>query len=514
MGSVKSYNNGTLMKLTPKPARLGGIIAGVNPDEAVTMAQFNALQDGTVDVSRVELAESGTAAAPVITWDGDTDTGLYRIGANNIGFSANGAKVLDIATTGLAVTGTLSATTTVTATTLFFSGDGAVGAPTYSFVSDTDSGVYRIGANNIGVAVNGAKVLDVATTGLTVTGALSSTTTLAAGTSFNVGTDQTFTKEVNHTVSVSAATTAATVGGSLTINSGDGATSGNGGALTVTPGTGGTTGTGGALNLTSGLGGSASGNSGVVNIRSGNETGTDLSGNVNVTTGTTASANSGDLTVRTGAVATLGNSGAYSAGSGVSTTSGDSGTVTVSSGNATAGTSGNLIFASGTGTTSSGSVTISSGNASAGTAGNIVFTPGTTSSATVSPIVVATSNLAVKPLNTASVATGAAITGKQLVDGYIAITGGTGNVQLPDTADVTTALGASPAGTVLEFTVNAVGMTATNTATFVVGANMTVPSAPVITGGGTLTLTQDTQEIGVFKLVFITATTTKLFRIA
>jgi hypothetical protein len=50
--------------------------------------------------------------------------------------------------------------------------NGTVSLPAYSFASDLDSGVYRIGANNIGVAVNGAKVLDVATTGLTVTGTL------------------------------------------------------------------------------------------------------------------------------------------------------------------------------------------------------------------------------------------------------------------------------------------------------------------------------------------------------
>lgn len=40
-------------------------------------------------------------------------------------------------------------------------GDGAVGSPAFSFSGDTDTGIYRIGANNIGVAVNGVKVLDI-----------------------------------------------------------------------------------------------------------------------------------------------------------------------------------------------------------------------------------------------------------------------------------------------------------------------------------------------------------------
>lgn len=414
MGSVKSYNNGTLMKLTPKSARLGGIIAGVNPDEAVNKAQLDAVQQGTVDVARVELSASGTAAAPVITWDGDTDTGLYRIGANNIGITANGAKVVDIATTGVAVTGLISATTTVTA------GTGLV-----------------------------------------------STTTTAVGTALTVGTDQTFAKEVNHTITVATTTTAATAGANLTLLGATGATSGAGGDIIVTGGTGGATAAsvGGAITVTTGVSGAGGGASGALSVKSG--------------IGTTGT-----------------------------------GTVALGSGNASAGGSGALTVSTGTGTTSTGAITLSTGNASAGTAGNVLLSPGTTSSTTVSPIVIATSNAVIKPLATASVATGAAITGKQLVDGYIAITGGTGNVQLPDTTAITTAIGASPAGTVLNFTVNAVGMTGTNTVTFVVGANMSVASAPAITGGGTLTLTQDTQVIGVFKLVFITATTTKLFRIA
>lgn len=51
--------------------------------------------------------------------------------------------------------------------------NGTVGAPAYTFGSDQDSGWYRIGADNWGLALAGAKVLDVATTGLSVTGTLS-----------------------------------------------------------------------------------------------------------------------------------------------------------------------------------------------------------------------------------------------------------------------------------------------------------------------------------------------------
>ena len=123
---------------------------------------------------------AGTVGLPAIYLSTDTTTGLYRIGANNDGFAVSGAKVLDIASTGLGVTGTLSAT----GVSSFAA--GTVGAPSIYLGSDTTTGLYRIGANNDGFAVSGAKVLDIASTGLGITGTLklagatSGTTTVIA----------------------------------------------------------------------------------------------------------------------------------------------------------------------------------------------------------------------------------------------------------------------------------------------------------------------------------------------
>lgn len=87
--------------------------------------------------------------------------------------------------TGLTTALTKDGQTTATARIPFASGiglgDGTVALPAVNFTADTDSGVYRIGANNIGVAVNAAKVLDVSTTGLAVTGTFSSTSTIGTG---------------------------------------------------------------------------------------------------------------------------------------------------------------------------------------------------------------------------------------------------------------------------------------------------------------------------------------------
>jgi hypothetical protein len=133
---------------------------------------FGVTSAGTVTGIAIAAMASGTVGAPGLSFTADTDTGFYRIGANNLGVAAAGAKVLDVSATGLGVVGTV------------LSGDGAVGAPAVSFTSDPDSGMYRIGANNVGVAVNGAKVLDVATTGMAVTGVLSATSTVTSSGAF------------------------------------------------------------------------------------------------------------------------------------------------------------------------------------------------------------------------------------------------------------------------------------------------------------------------------------------
>ena len=123
---------------------------------------------GSVDV------KDGLVGTPSITFSSDLDTGLYRIGANNLGVSANGSKVLDIGTTGLGVTGS------ITTSTNFIASVGAAATPSMYFTGDPDTGLYWIGANNLGVSANGSKVLDIGTTGLGVTGSITTSTNFIA----------------------------------------------------------------------------------------------------------------------------------------------------------------------------------------------------------------------------------------------------------------------------------------------------------------------------------------------
>jgi hypothetical protein len=114
----------------------------------------------TLDTNGQFQFSDGTVSLPGVSFINDTDCGMYRIGTNNVGVAVAGAKVLDISATGLLVVGTT------------LSGSGTVSLPGFAFSADTDCGMYRIGTDNIGLAVNGAKVLDIATTGLTITGTL------------------------------------------------------------------------------------------------------------------------------------------------------------------------------------------------------------------------------------------------------------------------------------------------------------------------------------------------------
>jgi len=44
--------------------------------------------------------------------------------------------------------------------TVLQTGDGTVSAPSHSFTDDTDTGLYRIGTNNVGLSAGGVKVLE------------------------------------------------------------------------------------------------------------------------------------------------------------------------------------------------------------------------------------------------------------------------------------------------------------------------------------------------------------------
>lgn len=67
---------------------------------------------------------------------------------------------------------------------------GSVSAPGIVFTGDIDSGWYRIVANNWGLALNGAKVVDFSTTGIAITGTLTVSGTYDVTGNFSVNTNK------------------------------------------------------------------------------------------------------------------------------------------------------------------------------------------------------------------------------------------------------------------------------------------------------------------------------------
>lgn len=81
---------------------------------------------------------NGTNALPSLTFDSDTDTGIYRVGADNPAVTVGGTKIQEWTSNGLRVA------------------NGAVATPSLSFINDTGSGLYRNGASDLRFAVAGA----------------------------------------------------------------------------------------------------------------------------------------------------------------------------------------------------------------------------------------------------------------------------------------------------------------------------------------------------------------------
>lgn len=68
----------------------------------------------TLSATGVSSFAAGTAGAPSITFTGDTDTGIFHVGANSLAITTNGAAVLTADASG--VNGVIGATTPTTAT--------------------------------------------------------------------------------------------------------------------------------------------------------------------------------------------------------------------------------------------------------------------------------------------------------------------------------------------------------------------------------------------------------------
>jgi hypothetical protein len=407
--SIKKINN----KATLVPAgRLGGIAAGVSPTDAVNKEQLDAIQAGTVDLARIEMSADGTAALPVITRDGDLNTGIYFIAADNIGVAAAGANVLDIGTTGLVVTGAVRATTTVTAS----STTDATTKDTGAIITEGGIGVEK-------AVFVGGKITTSDTTAstTTTTGAL----VVAGG---------------------------AGIAGALFVSTTTPASISATGVLTVTNATASTTKDTGAVIVEGGVG-----------IEK------EIFAGLSINAGTYLT--SGNGTVSLPAIGPISdpNSGLY------------------------------VIAADNLGMALGGAKVLDMRTTGLEVVGRVVKRPTAT---------------------TVAANSGTTLTAAMMLSGYVEVTGTTGSLVLDSVANLTTALGTSPAGTTFEFTLNTMGgtpMTAGNTVTITAPASCTFMKQFNTTDAATAFVAVTTATAGVhlstFRVVYNTATTIIVQRI-
>jgi hypothetical protein len=113
---------------------------------------------GNLSSNGVEVID-GSAATPAYAFTNDLDTGLYRVSTNDLGIAAGGALIAEFYSGGLYFG---AGSTTIQAR------DGAVGGPAYSFSGDTDTGMYRVGADSLGITTGGTNRATVSNSGVII----------------------------------------------------------------------------------------------------------------------------------------------------------------------------------------------------------------------------------------------------------------------------------------------------------------------------------------------------------
>ena len=115
----------------------------------------------TATVSGRLFLANGTAALPSLSFTSDTDTGIYRFGANSIGFAANGATpfALDDTFASFSVTlgGTYGQFANDVGANRFMIAFGSAALPGFTFIGDQDTGWYWENVNILGLSTGGVK---------------------------------------------------------------------------------------------------------------------------------------------------------------------------------------------------------------------------------------------------------------------------------------------------------------------------------------------------------------------
>jgi len=109
----------------------------MHPDDDEVGAVAAGVLRASIVAQGIRSDQAGTAANPSVFWTGDTNTGLYHSAADEVSVALGGAQAAEFTVGGLRVP------------------DGAVGAPSYSFLNETNTGLFRNGGGGACLAAGG-----------------------------------------------------------------------------------------------------------------------------------------------------------------------------------------------------------------------------------------------------------------------------------------------------------------------------------------------------------------------
>lgn len=102
------------------------------------------------------LIDGGSAASPFLAFRVDTNTGIYRIGADTLGVATAGVERIRVASSGNVLIGGLT-----TRKILLVNGTGGVASPQYTFYQDENTGVYSDAADHLKFTAGGTQHMEI-----------------------------------------------------------------------------------------------------------------------------------------------------------------------------------------------------------------------------------------------------------------------------------------------------------------------------------------------------------------
>jgi hypothetical protein len=117
---------------------------------------------GQKTFSAAIFAADGTVSLPGYSFSADSDTGIFRAGANQINIATNGVERIGI------TTGDVNISTSSNLNSLNIrTEDGSAASPSHTFSADTNTGIFRVGADDLGFTTGGTQRLHINTAALT-----------------------------------------------------------------------------------------------------------------------------------------------------------------------------------------------------------------------------------------------------------------------------------------------------------------------------------------------------------